>query len=158
MSIPSTSRLRESHASASTKRQVQLTISAAYDPLGLVAPVVLNGCLLLPQLWKEGQSWDEPLPTGFEEHWSQLVSAMADIFTLCVPRCCGQSSHDFKVELHVFTSASVHAYAAANVLITDLEVTPLVCSPTWSTVRLIYPPQLLPTANVTRTKASSYPD
>ena len=66
---------------------------------------------------KKGLSWDEPLPTPFEDHRSQVVPVMANISTLCVPRCCGPPSHDFKVEVHVFTDALVHAYSAAAYLL-----------------------------------------
>ena len=38
------------------------TLSSVYDPLGLAAPFILEGCIMIQKLYKEKSAWDEPIP------------------------------------------------------------------------------------------------
>ncbi|XP_055527976.1 uncharacterized protein LOC129720518 [Wyeomyia smithii] len=42
-----------------TKRHLLSVIARMYDPLGLVAPVIVIGKLLMPRIWKAKLNWDE---------------------------------------------------------------------------------------------------
>ena len=44
-----------------TKRNFLSALVAIFDPLGLVAPLVLPGKLFLQQLWLDKVGWDESL-------------------------------------------------------------------------------------------------
>ncbi|XP_062542508.1 uncharacterized protein LOC134210476 [Armigeres subalbatus] len=46
---------------STTKRQILSLISRMFDPLGLVAPVIVIGKLLLKSIWQEELEWDEEL-------------------------------------------------------------------------------------------------
>ena len=52
-----------------TRRGLLSIISSVFDPLGMVAPVVLSGKLILQQLCREGISWDESLPPLELDQW-----------------------------------------------------------------------------------------
>ena len=45
-----------------TKRKVWKVIGKIFNPLGLVTPVLFYGKLFIQELWKEGLTWDKPLP------------------------------------------------------------------------------------------------
>ena len=38
------------------------TISSVYDPLGLIAPFLLQGKRILRGIWKDSAYWDDPVP------------------------------------------------------------------------------------------------
>ena len=49
------------------KRIILQLVASVYDPLGLFAPVTLNGKLLLRSLWSMAISWDVPLPQTLQD-------------------------------------------------------------------------------------------
>ena len=42
--------------------ELLLTLSSVYDPLGLAAPFILEGRIIIHKLCKENSDWDEPIP------------------------------------------------------------------------------------------------
>ena len=106
-----------------TRRGVLSVINSLYDPLGLAAPVILVGKLLLQQLTTLGKEkennhplgWDDPLPGELRRRWESWVEQLADLEEVTVPRCYHQK--DFKpvkrTELHAFSDASMVAVATA---------------------------------------------
>ncbi|XP_012819273.2 uncharacterized protein LOC105947440 [Xenopus tropicalis] len=57
-----------------TRRGVLSTINSLYDPLGIAAPVTIQGKALLRDLTSETQDWDAPLP---EDASTQAIAAVA---------------------------------------------------------------------------------
>ncbi|RXN04564.1 hypothetical protein ROHU_018319 [Labeo rohita] len=45
-----------------TRRRVLSTVNSLFDPLGFLAPITIQGRLLLRELSSETQEWDTPLP------------------------------------------------------------------------------------------------
>ena len=45
-----------------TRRGILSSVSSVYDPLGIVAPVILVGKQLLQELCRDGIDWDDPVP------------------------------------------------------------------------------------------------
>nr|XP_033204611.1 uncharacterized protein LOC117165285 [Bombus vancouverensis nearcticus] len=78
-----------SPASRITKRTISSEIAKIYDPLGLLAPVIVRAKMLLQRLWTLKIDWDESLPADVHTEWS----------------CSGN-------ELHGFCDASERAYGA----------------------------------------------
>ena len=52
-----------------TRRGVLSTLSSVYDPLGLVAPVILGGKQILQELCRENAEWDDPFPEELRPRW-----------------------------------------------------------------------------------------
>ncbi|KAH8334814.1 hypothetical protein KR067_004340, partial [Drosophila pandora] len=50
-----------------TKRQVLSDVSRIFDPLGLLAPVVIQFKMLFQELWVLNLDWDSPLPLSLED-------------------------------------------------------------------------------------------
>ena len=94
-----------------TKRKVLKVIGKIFDPLGLVAPVLFYGKVFIQELWKEGLTWDEPLPEMLSKKWSNVLQKLKLILQLKVPRFVGNGSVTCNYELVVFCDASKRAYA-----------------------------------------------
>ncbi|XP_055590388.1 uncharacterized protein LOC129742511 [Uranotaenia lowii] len=98
-----------------TKRQVLKFLMSVFDPLGLLAAFVVQGKVLLQDIWRAGTKWDEEIDDqGYAKwiRWTDLFKVIAD---LRIPRCYypGATAQQYKyLELHVFADASEDAYAA----------------------------------------------
>jgi hypothetical protein len=70
-----------------TKRNILSNICKIYDPLGLLAPVILNAKLLIQELWKEKVDWDETPSATVIERWKSFQQDILNANCICVPRC-----------------------------------------------------------------------
>lgn len=52
-----------------THRGVLATVNSLFDPLGLVAPISIQGKFLLRKVTHNTFNWDEPLPAVKEAEW-----------------------------------------------------------------------------------------
>ena len=95
-----------------TKRTLLSTISKLFDPMGLLAPFIINFKCLMQQLWVQGFDWDSEVDQKTKEKWYELTRTLPQLLELQIPK--SMSSHPIKeVQLHVFCDASEKAYAAA---------------------------------------------
>lgn len=94
-----------------SKRNVLSDISRLFDPLGWLAPLIVRSKMLMQQLWLQGISWDESLPDSISNQWVILRSDLGNVSKITIPRWIYY--HDNEIELHGFSDASQHAYAAA---------------------------------------------
>lgn len=100
-------------ASIITKRIVASDASLLFDPLGVVGPVVVQAKIFMQTLWKNGYTWDEPLPDDLQEYWREYRRNLLALETLSVPRWVGYTKDCVDVQLHGFCDASELAYGAA---------------------------------------------
>ena len=62
---------------ANTQRTVLSTVSAVFDPLGLVAPFTVVTRVLLKDIWKiKGQQWDDPLPEDLSQRFNDWCTGL----------------------------------------------------------------------------------
>ena len=101
-----------------TKRGILSTVSSIFDPLGFVAPVLLEGKKILQELCKENTGWDDPVPDAVKLRWEKWRSDLRHIQELSVPRCYKpkHSGHVVKTELHHFSDASNKGYGQCSYL------------------------------------------
>uniref|UniRef100_A0A914L6G2 Uncharacterized protein n=2 Tax=Meloidogyne TaxID=189290 RepID=A0A914L6G2_MELIC len=98
-----------------TRRTVLAQLAKPFDPLGLIAPIILQAKLLRQQAdaIKPG-GWDRPLPSAFEKQWNNLMSKWEDkeikLHRLIFP---DPDQSNNRYQLHVFTDASIIALGAA---------------------------------------------
>lgn len=105
-----------------TRRGVLSIINSLYDPLGFVAPVVIQGKAILRELTAENGDWDAPLPRDKEEAWTSWRASLTELSSLMIPRPYTETSPSTAVnrELCVFSDASTKAIAAVAYLrVTD---------------------------------------
>ena len=101
-----------------TRRGVLSTVCSVYDPLGLVAPLILVGKQVLQDLCWNDADWDEPLCDELRPRWELWRSELRTLESLRIPRCFkpegfGQIK---TVELHHFSDASLSGYGQCSYL------------------------------------------
>ena len=107
-----------------TRRGVLSTVCSVYDPLGLIAPVVLQGKKILQSLCKERLDWDDPLPESIQVHWERWLRELPVLERLEVSRCFKPENFKtiVKCELHSFSDASLEGYGQCTYLrLKDIE-------------------------------------
>ena len=94
-----------------TKRQVLSDVSRLFDPMGLLAPVVVQFKILLREIWTMDLDWDEELPPEILSLWTKYRNDLHNIQGIHLNRLvhCGAET----IELHGFSDASIQAYSAA---------------------------------------------
>lgn len=95
-----------------TKRSVLSEIAQLYDPLGLIAPVVIRAKVFIQNLWLIKVGWDTPLPTELQKRWTDFKRQLPVLANVSIPRWLSISSTARSIELHGFSDASQLAMAA----------------------------------------------
>ena len=85
-------------------------IGNIFDPLGLVTPVLFYGEVFIQELWKDGLTWDVPLPETLHKRWNSVLKKVKLISQLKVACFIGHVSDTCNYELVVFCDASKRAY------------------------------------------------
>lgn len=101
-----------------TRRGVLSTVNSVFDPLGLVAPVTIQGRALLRELTSEQSDWDTILPKDKLSKWEAWRDSLQDLEQLHVPRTYTTTSltEGVHTELCVFSNASTKAIGAVAYL------------------------------------------
>ena len=107
-----------------TRRGILSSVGCLYDPLGLIAPVVLLGKQILQQMCADKADWDDPLPEHLRITWQKWRESLDSLSTLRVSRCV--KPEDFgkvsQIELHHFSDASSVGYGQCSyVRLVDCE-------------------------------------
>ncbi len=95
-----------------TKRDVLKSIATIFDPLGLLAPIVLLAKVFLQQMWLDKLEWDIEMSEELRNRWKSIAEQLQKLADFHIPRYIG-CMIDEKTELHVFVDASLKAYACA---------------------------------------------
>ena len=99
-----------------TRRGILSASHSLFDPLGFVAPVLVEIKLLLREM--NGDDWDAALSEKKEIQWRAWISALYYLEELKIPHClkpCGMSG-ELIYELHHFSDASEEAYGTVSYL------------------------------------------
>ncbi len=101
-----------------TRRGVLSTVNSVFDPLGLLAPVTIQGRALLRELTSEQSDWDTFLPEDKISKWEAWRDSLQDLEQLHVPRTYTTTSliEAVHTELCVFSDASTKAIGAVAYL------------------------------------------
>lgn len=97
---------------ANTKRELFSQVASMYDPLGLLAPIVIKAKILIQDIWAAKVGWDEQLSNIFIEEWQSQKNEMVSIGRFTFPRWSKISDNTIN-EIHAFCDASSKAYAAS---------------------------------------------
>ena len=95
-----------------TKRGILGKVAKIYDPLGLAAPITLQGKLLYREACDEKRAWDAPLSTGLVQQWEKWENSLPQQIT-CPRSLTGAQESNENIELHAFGDASGKGVAAA---------------------------------------------
>lgn len=94
-----------------TKRSLLSVVNAIYDPLGMVAAVLLVPKLIIQEAWKMGLEWDEELPQEMARKVTEWCAAARELKHCTIPRWIGYKDAE-ELSVHIFCDASAVAYAA----------------------------------------------
>lgn len=117
-----------------TKRMIASEIARLYDPLGLIAPILVKAKIILQELWLTKVGWDDSLPQETQRRWKDFRMQLQQLNHLSIPRWLGSVRCNSRVEIHGFSDASQTAMAAAIYVrvpeTSDKFLTRLVCAKT----------------------------
>ncbi|XP_053391972.1 uncharacterized protein LOC128554687 [Mercenaria mercenaria] len=99
-----------------TRRGILSSVSCLYDPLGLIAPVILLGKQILQQMCASKAGWDDPLPEQLHAKWQRWWQGLHSLASLKINRCVNPESFGevSRVELHHFSDASSVGYGQCS--------------------------------------------
>ena len=95
-----------------TRRIVLGQVMAIYDPLGLLAPFVLQAKLLLRKTWQLKLEWDEPVGDELQYEWRRFFTNLFDAEKINFPRCLTPENAVGNPQLILFSDGSEVAYGA----------------------------------------------
>ncbi|XP_075236462.1 uncharacterized protein LOC142333326 [Lycorma delicatula] len=114
-----------------TKRNVLGRISSLFDPLGLLAPVIVKAKVFMQRLWELKVGWDDPLSDQLQLSWNNFVSELSLLELLHIPhKVCAANATN--IQIHGFCDASTVAYGICIYLRCELAdgtiSTELICA------------------------------
>ena len=99
-----------------TMRRISSRASRLFDPLGLMTPLLLEGKLVLQELWKLGLGWDDPVPVHVSTRFERWLKRVEFSHLSRIGRRVKARFRSTEERLVVFTDASSQAQAAAAYL------------------------------------------
>ncbi|XP_058817717.1 uncharacterized protein LOC131681029 [Topomyia yanbarensis] len=93
-----------------TKRSILSSIAKLFDPIGLIAPVVVRAKIIMQQLWLLPVEWDDPVPETVRNNWENYHDELPKITAHRVNRYAFLPCST--IQLHTFADASELAYGA----------------------------------------------
>ncbi|XP_055600721.1 uncharacterized protein LOC129749698 [Uranotaenia lowii] len=94
-----------------TRRQILSAIAKLFDPLGLIAPVIVSAKIIMQELALLQTGWDEPVPTHVNNKWKTFYEGLPHLKDLRLNRFAFAPLSK-EVQLHCFADASQLAYGA----------------------------------------------
>ncbi|XP_058817628.1 uncharacterized protein LOC131680927 [Topomyia yanbarensis] len=100
-----------------TKRIALRIIMSLFDPLGILAPFLIHGRMLIQDFWRLNLGWDTKVGDKEYEKWPQWLNLLPAISSLEIPRyyfrkTCPDSYET--LQMHIFTDASELGYGCAT--------------------------------------------
>lgn len=94
-----------------TKKQVVSRISKLYDPSGLYAPAILQGKIIMQDLWRLKIDWKQDVPPNIVKRWKMFHADVLNLKDIKIPRW-NRFFNNAKCQWHIFCDASEYAYGA----------------------------------------------
>ena len=101
-----------------TRRGLLPIVCSVYDPLGFVAPVILQAKIVLQDLCRNRLELDQPIPYEDKDRWLRWIRDLPKLGKFQVGRCFKPQGFGKVVsyQLHHFSDASQQAYGAVSYL------------------------------------------
>ncbi|XP_065086854.1 uncharacterized protein LOC135708681 [Ochlerotatus camptorhynchus] len=95
-----------------TKRIILSNIASLFDPLGLLAPIIIKAKLLMQHLWELKVDWDAIPPSELTNIWQVFVQGLALLNSFQIPRRVIGTNKTSRIFLHGYSDASERAMGA----------------------------------------------
>lgn len=101
-----------------TRRGILSFVSAIYDPLGFLSPVILPAKMILQKLCSLKVTWDEDIPAELAQRILLWLSDLTKLHGFTVRRCLKPTGFGAvtSAQLHHFTDASEKGYGVVSYL------------------------------------------
>ena len=70
-----------------SKQYMLSFLSSIFDPLGLLAPIIITGKILLQTAVRCYRSWDEHVSPDIQQQWNTWIESLAFLDRMKIPRC-----------------------------------------------------------------------
>lgn len=102
-----------------TRRGVLSMMSTIYDPLGILAPLILPVKQILQELCRTKHAWDDSMPEALALQWHQWVTSLHHLASFEVNRCVKPSNfgETASAQLHHFADASEKGYGTVTYMV-----------------------------------------
>jgi hypothetical protein len=102
-----------------TRRGILSTVSSVYDPLGMLAPVVLTAKRILQELCREKTGWDDVIPDSIVKEWMSWIQELHNLEDFKVNRCFKPTNFGAvtSAQLHHFADACQDGYETVSYLL-----------------------------------------
>ena len=94
-----------------SKRSVLKVTAKIFDPMGFLTPFTIGLKILFQELCIGQINWDETLQGELLGKWNSLLDEIRCFETVRIPRCYFTAT-PVEIQMHAFSDASEHAYAA----------------------------------------------
>ena len=107
----------------SSKREFLSLVALVFDPVGLLAPALLQLKVMLREFWKAGLDRDQEILPTIRDQVSLMSSDLRALPSVTVPRWVGIEPFD-DLQMHVFAAASKYASCVAVYVLIRAEGMP----------------------------------
>ena len=98
---------------SNTKRGLLSALCSVFDPLGFVAPCLIESKLITQELWQRNNEWNQTLPADLEGGANKWINSVKYLSEIEVLRYYGINVSIKKPDLHIFADSSSKAYGCA---------------------------------------------
>ena len=98
-----------------TKRNVMKVIASIYDPVGFLAPVLVDLKLLFQDICLTDVDWDSQLEERLVSRWMKIVKKMSELDEIYINRCYFTLDEDdpiSRIEIHGYSDAASKIFGA----------------------------------------------
>ncbi|XP_055543544.1 uncharacterized protein LOC129729089 [Wyeomyia smithii] len=95
-----------------TKRAILSQIASLFDPLGLLAPIIVKAKLVMQRMWELKVAWDATPPGELVHDWLMLVQSFSRLNLFQIPRRVIHLQNWSRLYLHGYCDASDVAMGA----------------------------------------------
>ncbi|XP_077971336.1 uncharacterized protein LOC120346540 [Styela clava] len=101
-----------------TKRGILSVLSSIFDPMGIVAPVILKARILMQQLCRNNYGWDDEISNSENLLWNRWLEDIPEPENIFMQRCFAPSGFGNIVtrQIHHFADGSAVAYGTVSYL------------------------------------------
>lgn len=97
-----------------TKRHILSDIQKLFDPLGWIAPCVLQAKIFIQRLWRTKVTWDDRISPSLADEWNKIKADLENVNDIRINRWVDTLSTDkANIQVQGFSDASIHAYGAS---------------------------------------------
>ena len=105
------------YISTITKRTLLSDVSKHFDPIGLIAPVLVVAKVIIQSCWKLDLEWNDAVPDDVSRAYTNWKDDMSSLSQLKIPRKVLPTHLYDEASLQVFCDASEKAYGACVYLV-----------------------------------------